>query len=313
MSKNAKIDFDPFEIYPNNIDITKPLLLVDLGYATFYRFNATKTWFKFSHPEIKDELNKPDYNWFENKEFMEKFEKKYLDSLLDLAKLNKVPQYNIIMCADCKSCDNWRNEYFDKYKSQRIEARNKNGFNGKEVFKHAHDILFPILNKNYGFKSIRVDNIEADDIIGTICKYMTANHPNINVYIMATDKDYMQVTNDMVKLVDFKGKVLSEGVNSTEQLWYKMLIGDSSDNIPPVKFKRSLVKTNAKTGAEYVRLPKEDVMKYCKDLPKFFDKLKQHPDLIDMDQFVVNQMIIDFDYIPDKSKKQVIKEFTQFV
>lgn len=303
MSKQ-KIEFDPFEIYPNNIDITKPLLLVDLGYATFYRFNATKTWFKLSHPEIKEELSKPDYNWFENKEFMEKFEKKYLESLLDLAKLKKVPQYNIIMCADCKSCDNWRNEYFSKYKSQRIEARIKKGFDGKEVFKHANDILFPALNKNYGFKIIRVDNIEADDIIGTICKYMTANNPKINVYIMATDKDYIQVTNTMTQLIDFKGTVLSEGVNGTEQLWFKILTGDVSDNIPSVKFKKN---------SKYIRLPKKQVLNYCKDLPKFFNELKTHPDLIDMEQFNINQRIIDFDYLPEKSKTEVIKEFTKLL
>lgn len=310
MSK--KIDFDPFETYPDNIDITKPLLLVDLGYATFYRFNATKTWYKLAHPELKEELNSPDYKWFENKEFLSKFEKKYLDSLLELAKSKKVPQYNIIMCADCKSCDNWRNEYFEKYKYQRIEAR-KNGFDGKEVFKYANDVLFPVLCKNYGFKLLRIDNIEADDIAGTICKYMTTNYPKINVYIMATDKDYLQVTNDMIKLIDFKGKVLSEGVNGTEQLWYKMLIGDSSDNIPNVKFKRELVKPDSKSGAEYVGLSKDAVLKYCKDLPKFFKELELHPDLLDMNQFVVNQMIIDFDYIPDKNKKQVVKEFTKMI
>ncbi len=35
------------------IDTDKPILLIDLGYAMFYRYSATQVWYKHSHPEEK--------------------------------------------------------------------------------------------------------------------------------------------------------------------------------------------------------------------------------------------------------------------
>ena len=52
-------------------------LLIDMGYASFYRFYATKTWYKFSHPE-EDISN---IEWENNVEFMDKFEKMFLESI----------------------------------------------------------------------------------------------------------------------------------------------------------------------------------------------------------------------------------------
>ena len=56
------------------IDTDKPILLIDLGYAMFYRYSATQVWYKHSHPEEKGDLVK-DYKWHENKEFVEKMKK----------------------------------------------------------------------------------------------------------------------------------------------------------------------------------------------------------------------------------------------
>ena len=44
------------------IDTDKPILLIDLGYAMFYRYSATQVWYKHSHPEEKGDLVK-DYKF----------------------------------------------------------------------------------------------------------------------------------------------------------------------------------------------------------------------------------------------------------
>lgn len=313
--KKPPAEFDPFEIYPDHLQESKPILLVDLGYATFYRFNATKKWYKSAHPEEKEELSNKDYDWGENKIFMTMFEKKYLDYLLTLAKQFKVPKHNIIMAQDCSSCHNWRSKLYDDYKLPRQLERQKNGFDGESVFKFAFETTFKSLAKNYGFKLLKHKEIEADDINGIITTYYRQNYPKINVYILATDKDYLQLSRPGFYLIDFKGNILNLDANNNpvdgeEQLWTKILTGDKSDHIPPIRFKNKYIKPNAKRNAEdYVNANKNNIKLYTSDLKKFHQDLIDYDDLIeDKNQLALNQHLIDFEMIPQKYQKYVIKK-----
>jgi DNA polymerase-1 len=84
------------------------------------------------------------------------------------------------------------------------------------------------------------DNIEADDTIGYICRQVLTES---ELTVMSTDKDFLQLANSRIKVWSPTKKkmydedtVLDEyGISSHNLIWYRVLDGDKSDNIPGVK------------------------------------------------------------------------------
>ena len=84
------------------------------------------------------------------------------------------------------------------------------------------------------------DNIEADDTIGYICKQVLTKS---NITIMSTDKDFLQLTNDRIrvwsptkkKMYDEEAVLEEYGISSHNLIWYRVLDGDKSDNISGVR------------------------------------------------------------------------------
>ena len=314
MSKSN--DFDPLQIHPYHIEPNKPILLVDLGYATFYRFNATKKWYMLAHPEEKDEIKHPDYDWGNNKKFLEKFNKKFVESILATAKKFKIPNHNIILTEDCKSCNNWRQKLYETYKETRKKQRSLKGFDGKKVFEHAFDYTFKAMTKNYGFKLFRHKELESDDINAIITKYYQQKYPKVDVYILASDRDYLQLSNGKLHLIDFKGTIINANeVNGNYHLWMKILTGDKSDDIPPIKFKKKLVKETVKGDPnQYINATKIIAEPFALDTKKLENDLKTHPDLIEsIDKLKLNQLLIDFNMIPKPYVKEILKMIQKYV
>ena len=89
---------------------------------------------------------------------------------------------------------------------------------------------------------IGIDGLEADDIIGYLANKFQAYDETRSVTIMSADKDFLQLISDKVQVYSpvkkkiYKPKdVLEEfGVSCYNFLNYKILMGDSSDNIPGV-------------------------------------------------------------------------------
>jgi 5'-3' exonuclease len=87
---------------------------------------------------------------------------------------------------------------------------------------------------------ISIDHIEADDAIAYIATQM---YKDGRVTIMSGDKDFMQLINDRVQIWSpIKKKVygiadvINEyGIHPTNFIYYRILEGDSSDNIDGVK------------------------------------------------------------------------------
>ena len=83
-----------------------------------------------------------------------------------------------------------------------------------------------------------VDKVEADDVIGYLSKQLEEE-----VYIVSSDKDYLQLVNDRVTLYSpIKKKFYSPkavvdelGITPQNYLNYKILAGDQSDNVPGIR------------------------------------------------------------------------------
>lgn len=85
---------------------------------------------------------------------------------------------------------------------------------------------------------LMVDKVEADDVIGYLSKALEEE-----VYIVSSDKDYLQLVNDRVTLyspikkIFYKpSTVMAElGISPENYLNYKILAGDQSDNVPGIR------------------------------------------------------------------------------
>jgi len=106
-----------------------------------------------------------------------------------------------------------------------------------------------------GFPILRVDGVEADDVIGTLA--LEAQAKGIEVEISTSDKDFAQLVRPGVTLVntmtstvtDRDGVIAKFGVPPEQIIDFLALTGDSIDNVPGVP--KCGPKTAAKWLAEY--------------------------------------------------------------
>jgi DNA polymerase-1 len=103
-----------------------------------------------------------------------------------------------------------------------------------------------------GLPLLQIEGVEADDVIGTLCR--KASEGGMQVLVSTGDKDIAQLVNDNVTLVNtMSGSVLDrDGVKTKFDVFpeqiidYLALVGDTSDNIPGVP------KVGAKTAAKWL-------------------------------------------------------------
>lgn len=108
-------------------------------------------------------------------------------------------------------------------------------------------IAIPIIKEMvelFGSKNLEKDGYEADDIIGTIA--METKNENLNVYMVTSDKDFMQLVGDNIYMykprnredgfdvIDDEGVMTYFGVKPDAVVDILALIGDTSDNVPGV-------------------------------------------------------------------------------
>ena len=254
-------------------------IFVDGSYYCFYRYYALQQWWKNAYPE--EVLEDP----YQNKKFVDKFRKTFVENLQQIPKklkINKEPISPIMIVGkDCKRENIWRNDIFSKYKSNRTN-RPEDGFMGGPFFKMAYeDQLF----QKGGAKAIlKHPNLEADDCIALSVKYILNKYPLCKIYIITSDKDYLQLNAHNVDLYTLTYKNLAEGKTATgdaqTDLKIKIIMGDVSDNIPSV-FPKCGIKTAQKCieDEEYFKTKMADNEEYYK-------------------RYELNERLINFDMIP---------------
>ena len=103
-----------------------------------------------------------------------------------------------------------------------------------------------------GLPLLQIEGVEADDVIGTLCRQGTER--SLDVLVSTGDKDMAQLVSDNVTLINtMSGQVLDrDGVKTKFDVFpeqiidYLALVGDSSDNIPGVP------RVGAKTAAKWL-------------------------------------------------------------
>ena len=140
------------------------------------------------------------------------------------------PNSPVGMIFDAKG-DTFRHEMYKEYKANRPPMPD----DLRPQIQPIYDIVEAL-----GIKIFVVDNVEADDVIGTLAKQ--AEEKGISTVISTGDKDLAQLVTKNIKLVntmtnevlDQKGVEKKFGVTPEQIIDYLALVGDTSDNIPGV-------------------------------------------------------------------------------
>ena len=262
-------------------DHNKNVIFIDGSYFCFYRYYSNLTWWKNAYPDIT--LIDP----IENEIFLEKFKKTFYESLINISLKLNIENPILIVGKDCKRDNIWRNKIYPNYKSTR---NNNNDFKGGPFFKLVYEDEMFIKG---GVKDILYhSHLEADDCIAISTKYILQTYPSYKIYIITSDKDYLQLVEPRVQIYNLVYKNISQLKSSTNNsdcdLFCKIVMGDISDNITSV-----FPKCGPKTA-----------LKYYNNKELFNNKLQM---LNAYEKYNLNKTLIDFKEIPP----ELIDEFIE--
>jgi DNA polymerase-1 len=181
----------------------------------------------------------------------------------------------------------------------------------KQQFVWLNDVLdyLPVQTMIY-------DGVEADDVIG----YLTTQilKEDEEVVIVSTDKDFLQLVSDRVKVFSpTKKKVYDrEAVKKEFGIWpqnillYRTMDGDKSDNIPGVKgcgIKTLLKRFPELEEDRYITF--DEFFQLCEDKKgkiKIYDDILTHKD-----QILMNKDLMELSdlHIPGNDKMKIIDRF----
>ena len=279
------------EINMNVSNPTPTFIFIDGSYFCFYRYHSLLNWWKNACPEEIDVLQNP----YQNDKFVDKFKKIFIDNIKKIPKnlkLDKSINPIIIVGKDCKREHIWRNQLFQNYKANRLQ---NDGFMGGPFFKMVYDDNLFI--EGGAHTILKHPKLEADDCIAISVKYLLNTYSTCNIYIITSDKDYLQLAQERVQIYDLAFKKLTEQKSSTGDpkcdLFCKILTGDPSDNISSV----------------FPRCGPKTAMKYYQNQELFKQKLQESTTY--QTAYELNSKIIDFNNIPEELAQEFLQELVQ--
>ena len=160
--------------------------------------------------------------------------------------INMVRPTRTIIVFDGKGGSNRRRKIFPNYKAGRKMSLRLNRTDSVSLTREEeHKMMIAQLNRVIEYLEClpltitNIENIEADDVIGYSSKHIFEKECTI----MSTDKDFLQLIDDRIKVYSptkkkmyDRDRVLNEyGINSSNFLLYRILDGDVSDGIPGIK------------------------------------------------------------------------------
>lgn len=144
---------------------------------------------------------------------------------------------DIVCTEDSHINNNFRKQKYPEYKAQRKLV--PKSYNVSIIKEYIQDVLFKELEveEKLGFRIVKVDGCESDDIIAILMKKYDDYMCRI---LISSDKDFLQLDN--IHQYDWWGNKIERKIknhedfemNSKEFLLWKILRGDISDNIKNV-------------------------------------------------------------------------------
>jgi DNA polymerase-1 len=163
------------------------------------------------------------------------------------AMIRQIEPTEVYIVWDGRGSSNNRKNIIPEYKSERNVSRVTNW----EVFESHDDEdnskvdqLVRIVQylKTLPVRSLSIDKVEADDVIAYLSDILPSK-PSDRVFIVSSDKDYLQLVNEQVIVYSpivkkyYTANAIEEqfGIPPHNFILYKVLMGDNSDKIPGIK------------------------------------------------------------------------------
>jgi DNA polymerase-1 len=198
-----------------------------------------------------------------------------LSMIQKLLREERPPQVGVVFDAPGKT---FRDDLYSEYKANRPPMPD-------ELRSQVQPILDAV--EAMGLPLLRVEGVEADDVIGTLCRQASAE--GLSVLVSTGDKDLAQLVNDKVTLINTmnNSRLDRDGVKAKFDVYpeqivdYLALVGDTSDNIPGVP------KVGAKTAAKWLNLydSADGIVENADDIKgKVGDSLRENVELLRLSQ-----------------------------
>lgn len=298
----------------------KVLLIIDGSFLSFVcNFRAFKTWQEqyagmdtctIRPPDESDQDNLPDLvnesQWFKKCLYNAAVDK--LNSIATVVENSTgmmYPQSNFvdtIIAKDSKLVKSFRYSLYPEYKLTRKLNRAKRGqYKIGPVFDELYANVFPSIFGDHAVQLV-VDGAEGDDVIASIARSQRIAEDYEKIILISSDRDFVQLQIDRpVTQYDAKGEMVlpklkhgNEVVDLTPQqaLMIKIISGDSSDNIKPIKPKIGEIR-----AYKYITEKTDEFKKMLREEPE----VAQH--------LILNSKLIDFKNIPEELSKKVVDEY----
>jgi len=149
--------------------------------------------------------------------------------------LSRIKPDYLAVCFDVKK-KTFRHEVYKEYKAKRVKAPDELYAQFDRIKEVLKTLEVPIYEK---------EGYEADDVIATVAEKVEKD-PEINVYVVTSDKDALQLVDDQTyvvspakggtdnKIYNPEAVVERFGLDPDQIIDFKAIMGDTSDNIPGV-------------------------------------------------------------------------------
>jgi len=241
------------------------------------------------------------------KELMSGDEKQTTD-LIRHATLSTIKSYkkkygkdygDVVICCDGRNY--WRRQYFEHYKASRKKARDASELDWGLIFDTLSKIREEIA-QHFPYKVMHLEQCEADDIIAVLTQQTQEFGFSENVMIVSSDKDFKQLHkfNNVKQYSPLLRKMITAKKSEIHENYITHVVkGDTGDGIPNILSKDNCFVTgdrqtpvSAKRLAEFM----EKGIDACRN-----DEEKRN--------WQRNQILVNFDYIPDDIKKVILDTY----
>lgn len=288
----------------------KLLVVVDTSYFLYYVIFGAVSRFQKRYPkeaslwikpaEEVDQENLPDLlNCVNFRKILKEMTMKRCEVIDWVLKqnfqddLDAADQIDYIFAMDDKVRNSFRKELYPEYKAQR--ALGLKQYKVQPIKDYITGTIFKELDveTKYGYKLVKVDGAEGDDVIAIIMKSLNGYMRKI---LFASDHDFLQIEN--VDQYDLRGKhvlpvVGNTQVSSSQYLLSKILLGDGADNIPKV----------------FKGVGPKKALNLIMDPIKLDEMLKESQD--SANQYILNEKLISFDKIPKDLHDRILESVNE--